>query len=67
MCIDLYSDVEKKDGKYYIGDFTISKERIEKNINHLKTILQNRKDKSNIINAKISYLENLITNKHSIL
>ena len=61
MCIDLYSDVKKIDDKYYIGNFTITKERVHKNINHLTKILENRKDKAKIITKKIKYLEKLIT------
>lgn len=60
ICVEQYSSVDKKNGEYFIGTFKISKERVEKNINHLRQILKYRPDKEEMITNKIHYLEELI-------
>jgi hypothetical protein len=63
-CINYYSDVTKNnDGEFYTDKYKISRERVEKNISHLKNIFLNT---SNIkikkyCEEKIYFLENLLS------
>ena len=62
-CIKQYSDISKNDdGTFYINTYKISRERVEKNISHLKKIFLNTTDKKNkkYCKKKISFLENLL-------
>jgi hypothetical protein len=40
---DFYSTVGKREGKYYMGEFEIKKERLEKNISHLTLLHEHLK------------------------
>jgi hypothetical protein len=64
-CAKLYSNIiRKNDNKYYTYEYEISKERVEKNISHLKFILNNTLDKKIIkyCKKKIIFLENIDAN-----
>ena len=59
-CIEQYSCVKKLDSEYFIGKFKIPAARVQKNINHLKTIREamGRKVPKYLI-AAIAYLEKI--------
>jgi hypothetical protein len=62
-CAKLYSNIIcTNDKKYYTCKYEISKERVEKNILHLKFILNNTLDKKIIkyCKKKIVFLENIL-------
>lgn len=63
-CAKQYSDIKiGSDSKYYMCKFEIPKKRVEKNISHLKFILNNTLDRKTkkYCKKKIILLENLIT------
>ncbi|MBM3931265.1 MAG: hypothetical protein FJ336_08355 [Sphingomonadales bacterium] len=62
-CIKQYSDISKNDdGTFYMNTYKISRERVEKNISHLKNIFLNITDKKikKYCKEKIFFLENLL-------
>ncbi len=61
-CVKQYSDVTYNNGIYYMNEYKISKERVEKNISHLRNIMANTLDEKIIkyCKKKIIFLENLL-------
>lgn len=62
-CIKYYSNISKNDdGTFYVDSYKIPRERVEKNISHLKKIFLNTDNIKNkkYCEKKISFLENLL-------
>jgi hypothetical protein len=60
-CIKQYSDVKKVDNEYYLGKYKINKNRVIKNLKHLKTINNQMKNNSpKLLLTSIKNLEKLL-------
>lgn len=57
--VNIYSVVEIRDGKIYNGNYEIDINRLNKNISHLRKILENTSGYEDLINDKIAKLERI--------